>query len=64
VSGQHRRDQLWGEREVVVIPGKDPKTFWRMPTDLKTWTEDMRYGMGLVDGRLVAWQAEPPGPVQ
>jgi hypothetical protein len=59
---RHSRELLWGSRPVVLVAGKDPRTFWRMPTDLASWTADMEFGMGVVDGRIVAWSANPPGP--
>jgi hypothetical protein len=61
MAGKHRRDELWGTRAWVLVAGKeDPTTFWRMPTDLKIWTEEMRYGLGVLGGRIVPVSLDQP----
>jgi hypothetical protein len=53
---KHSRERLWATRDWVLIPGHDRNkiagTFWRMPTDLRTWRPFMRTGLALVNGRV------------
>jgi hypothetical protein len=58
MTGQHRRDEQWQRCAVVLVPGKDPRTYWRMPTDLTSWDKSMQYGLGVDQGRIVAIDAE------
>ena len=56
---KHARGELFASRTWVLVYGNksNPGTFWRMPTDMKSWTEDMEYGPGVVDGKVVDWDA-------
>lgn len=42
--GRHGGER-WGMGPVVVIAGHVPGSFWRMPTDARSFTPDMEHGM-------------------
>lgn len=43
--------------KIIVRAGHTPGSFWRMPTDLESWTPDMKDGMIARDGKVVAVSA-------
>ena len=51
LSARHTREHLWPLTDVIVLGGNEFNlgTFWRVPTDLKSWTSDQGEPIGHAD---------------
>lgn len=51
---RHSRDTAFtSNRAYALVAGKVTGSFWRMPTDLVSFTPNMEFGMKAVDGKVV-----------
>lgn len=51
--GKHSREERWANSAVIVISGKVKGSFWRVPTDMRSYTRDMMFGMApTADGKI------------
>ena len=54
VIGRHRRATVWTRADIALVAGRARGSFWRLPTDGRSWTADMSHGMRAEHGRIIA----------